>query len=111
IPGTPSSIATTFDGYPLARAGEATQALAPGMIASAVGGMLSLAVLVAFAPILARFAIRFGAHEFTTLTLSALMLVVVLSQANLVKGLLSATLGLAIATVGFAPIGAVQRFT
>jgi putative tricarboxylic transport membrane protein len=111
IPGTPSSIATTFDAYPLARNGEATKALATGMIASAVGGLMSLVVLVAFAPALTRLAIRFGAHEFTALTLAALMLVVVLAQANVVKGLLSATLGLAIATVGFAPIGAAQRFT
>jgi putative tricarboxylic transport membrane protein len=111
IPGTPSSIATTFDAYPLARSGEATKALATGMIASAIGGLMSLVVLVTFAPALTRLAIRFGAHEFTALTIAALMLVVVLAQANLVKGLLSATLGLAIATVGFAPIGGAQRFT
>ncbi|RUT31269.1 Tat pathway signal protein [Arsenicitalea aurantiaca] len=111
IPGTPSSIATTFDAYPLARSGEATKALATGMIASAVGGLMSLIVLVAFAPTLARFAIRFGAHEFAALTIAALMLVVVLAQANVVKGLLSAAVGLAIATVGFAPIGGAQRFT
>jgi len=111
IPGTPSSIATTFDGYPLARAGEATKALATGMVASAVGGLMSLVVLVIFAPVLARVAIRFGAQEFTSLTIAALMLVVVLSQGNLLKGLLSAALGLAVATVGFAPIGGAQRFT
>jgi len=111
IPGTPSSIATTFDGYPLARSGEATKALATGMVASAIGGLMSLIVLVAFAPVLASFAIRFGAQEFTSLTIAALMLVVVLSQANLLKGMLSAALGLAISTVGFAPIGAAQRFT
>jgi putative tricarboxylic transport membrane protein len=111
IPGTPSSIATTFDGYPLARSGEATKALATGMVASAVGGLLSLLVLVAFAPALARFAIRFGAHEFTALTVAALLLVIVLSQSNMIKGLLAACLGLFISTIGFAPIGAAQRFT
>ena len=111
IPGTPSSIATTFDAYPLACKGEATKALATGMIASAVGGLISLAVLVAFAPMLSRSAIRFGAHEYAMLTLAALMLVIVLSQANLLKGLATAFLGLAVATVGFAPIGGTQRFT
>jgi len=111
IPGTPSSIATTFDGYPLARSGEATKALATAMVASAVGGLMSLVVLVIFAPVLARVAIRFGAQEFTALTIAALTLVVVLSQGNLLKGLLSAALGLAVATVGFAPIGGAQRFT
>ena len=111
IPGTPSSIATTFDGYPLTLKGEAVKALATGMVASAVGGLLGLAVLVAFAPMLARFAIKFGAAEYTSLTIAALMLVVVLSASNMIKGLLSATLGLALATIGFAPIGSAQRFS
>ena len=111
IPGTPSSIATTFDGYPLTQKGEAVKALATGMVASAVGGLLGLAILVAFAPMLARFAIKFGAAEYTSLTIAALMLVVVLSASNMIKGLLSATLGLALATIGFAPIGSAQRFS
>src|SRR3546814_1437822 len=81
------------------------------MIASAVGSMLSLIVLVAFAPALSQFAIRIGAQEYASLTLAALMLVVILSQADLVKGILSALLGLGIATVGFAPIGATPRFS
>lgn len=111
IPGTPSSIATTFDGYPLARKGQAIKALATGMVASAVGGLLGLMVLVAFAPVIARFAINFGAAEYTSLTIAALALVIVLSESDLVKGLVAAVLGLAIATIGFAPIGSAQRFT
>ncbi|MDR7126373.1 tripartite tricarboxylate transporter permease [Pseudotabrizicola sp. 4114] len=111
IPGTPSSIATTFDGYPLAQKGQAIKALATGMVASAVGGILGLAVLVCFAPVIARFAINFGAAEYTSLTIAALALVIVLSESNLVKGLMAAVLGLAISTIGFAPIGSSQRFT
>lgn len=111
IPGTPSSIATTFDAYPLAQKGEAVKALATGFVASAIGGLFSLGVLVAFAPTLAGFAIRFGAHEYAALTIAALTLVVVLSYADLTKGLLAAVLGLAISTIGFAPIGATQRFS
>jgi len=111
IPGTPSSIATTFDAYPLAQKGEAVKALSTGVVASAVGNLFSLAVLVGLAPSLAALAIRFGAQEYASLTFAALMLVVVLSQADLLKGLASAFLGLAIATIGFAPIGATQRFT
>ncbi|WP_265516736.1 tripartite tricarboxylate transporter permease [Nitratireductor luteus] len=111
IPGTPSSIATTFDGYPLARKGQAIKALATGMVASAVGGLLGLAVLVGFAPVVARFAIQFGAAEYTALTIAALVLVVVLSESNLLKGLLAALLGLSLSMVGFAPIGSAQRFS
>ncbi|MAU19713.1 MAG: Tat pathway signal protein [Martelella sp.] len=111
IPGTPSSIATTFDGYPLARKGQAIKALATGMVASAVGGILGLMILVAFAPVIARFAIDFGAAEYTALTIAALVLVVVLSEANLIKGLIASVLGLGLSTIGFAPIGSAQRFT
>lgn len=111
IPGTPSSIATTFDGYPLAQKGQAIKALATGMIASAVGSILGLFVLVGFAPVIARFAINFGAAEYTSLTIAALVLVIVLSESNLIKGLLVAVLGLALSTIGFAPIGSAQRFT
>jgi len=78
IPGTPSSIATTFDAYPLAQKGFPIKALATGMVASAVGGLLGLIVLVAFAPVIARYAIRFGPAEYTALTVAALMLVIVL---------------------------------
>lgn len=111
IPGTPSSIATTFDGYPLARRGQAIKALATGMVASAVGSLLGMAVLVAFAPVISRFAINFGAAEYTALTVAALVLVVVLSEADLTKGLIAAVLGLGLSTIGFAPIGSAQRFT
>lgn len=82
IPGTPSSIAMTFDGYPLARKGQVIKALATGMVASAVGSILGLMVLVAFAPVIARFAINFGAAEYTSLTIAALTLVIVLSPST-----------------------------
>src|SRR3546814_17722738 len=81
------------------------------MIASAVGSMLSLIVLVAFAPALSQFAIRIGAQEYASLTLAALMLVVILSQAALVKGILSAPLGTGIATAGSPPTGATPRLS
>jgi putative tricarboxylic transport membrane protein len=111
IPGTPSSIATTFDAYPLAQKGYPIKALATGMVASAVGGLLGLIVLVAFAPVIARYAIKFGPAEYTALTVAALMLVIVLSESDMIKGLIAAVIGLSIATVGFAPIGGTARFS
>lgn len=111
VPGTPSSVATTFDAYPLAQKGQAIKALGTGMLASFLGGMFSLAVLVATAPIVASVAIKFGPFEFTALAVLALTLVGVLSVGNMVKGLLSALLGVAIGLVGFAPIDGTQRFT
>ncbi len=110
IPGTPSSIATTFDAYPLARSGQPVKALATGIVASAAGAILSLVVLVLCAPIIAKFAIKIGAHEYASLTLAALMLVVILSESNLAKGLMATAFGIALAMIGFAPIGATPRF-
>ncbi len=111
IPGTPSSVATTFDGYPLAQQGQAIKALGTAMFASFVGGILSLCVLMMFAPLLAKLAIRFGPAEYFSLSLMALMLVVVLSANNLIKGLLAGLLGLAFCLVGLAPIDGMQRYT
>ena len=60
IPGTPSSITTCFDGYPMAQRGEGERALRIGIVSSLVGGLISLAALYFFAPALADFAIRFS---------------------------------------------------
>ena len=63
IPGTPSSITTTFDGHPMTLKGEGEKALRLGIIASLFGGLFSLAVLYFFAPPLADFAIQFSYVE------------------------------------------------
>ena len=60
IPGTPSSIATTFDAYPLAQSGQAVKALGTGMLASFLGGMISLGLLICVAPAGAGVAMSFG---------------------------------------------------
>lgn len=111
IPGTPSSVATTFDAYPLARKGQAVKALGTGMVASFIGGLISLGLLMAFAPPIARIAVRFGPFEYTALAAMALTLVGVLSRGHMVKGLLAALLGVALSLIGFAPIDGSQRFT
>ncbi|MGI3170876.1 tripartite tricarboxylate transporter permease [Pseudooceanicola sp. C21-150M6] len=111
IPGTPSSIATTFDAYPLAQKGFAQKALGTAMVASAVGGVMSLVVLVAFAPAISAFAVKLGPHEYAMLSLGAIVLVVFLASGNYIKGLISAILGMSIATIGFAPIDGTARMS
>ena len=110
IPGTPSSIATTFDAYPLAQKGQAIKALATGFIASFTGGMLSLAVLVFFAPQIAAIAISFSPFEYSLLSLLALIAVGLLSSDNLIKGLAALFIGINLSLIGFAPIDGTQRF-
>ena len=67
IPGTPSSVATTFDGHPMATRGEPGRALAIGTWASFFGGLLSALILMFFTPPLADMALKFGPWEFFSL--------------------------------------------
>ncbi|MEV8467284.1 tripartite tricarboxylate transporter permease [Fluviibacterium sp. DFM31] len=100
MPGTPASIVTTFDGYPMAQSGRAERALALGIMASVVGGIISWGFLAGMSPALARFALKFGPWEYFTLVLMALVMLAVLSQGSIVKGLLGAALGMAFALPG-----------
>ncbi|BCB61320.1 C4-dicarboxylate ABC transporter permease [Halomonas sp. A020] len=101
IPGTPSSITTVYDGYPLAQKGEPGRALGIGVMASFLGTIISVAVLVFFGPLIASFSMNFRPWEITALILFALTLVAGLSNGALLKGLLAAALGLLITTVGY----------
>jgi putative tricarboxylic transport membrane protein len=99
IPGTPSSIATTFDGYPMNRRGEGERALKIGIYASLFGGLFSLAVLFLFAPPLADFAIKFSYVEKFLIILFALTVIAALSE-SLLMGLFSGTLGILFSLIG-----------
>lgn len=111
IPGTPASVATTFDGAPMAAKGQASKALGVGVVFSFLGTIFSCAVLTFLAPSMARFALRFGAYEYFMITLFSLSLIGVLSGTNMIKGLFAGALGIALSMVGLAPIDGLPRFT
>lgn len=111
IPGTPASIATCFDGAPLARKGEAGRALGTGILSSFVGGLFSILMLMFISPQLAKIALKFGPFEYAAVGIFSLTLIASLSGKNLPKGLLSAFIGIALATIGSAPIDGAPRFT
>ena len=111
IPGTPSSIATTFDGNPMARRGEAGLALGIGIWASFVGGIISSVILVTLAPQLSRIGLEFGPWSYFSLIVFALTIAASLAGEQLVKGLIAGAFGLFLATVGEDPINGVARFT
>ncbi|WP_138472716.1 tripartite tricarboxylate transporter permease [Poseidonocella sp. HB161398] len=111
IPGTPSSIATTFDGIPMMERGEGAKALGVGVVFSFIGTILSIAVLAVVAPWLAKVALRFGPQEYFAIAVFSLTLIATLSSGNLVKGVFAGTLGVAVSTVGIAPVEAARRFT
>lgn len=110
IPGTPSAVATTFDAFPMARAGEPGRALSLGIWASFFGTVISTVVLVLAAPPLAIFAVRLGPWEYFSLIVFALTIVASLVGRSVLRGLIAGAIGLAISTVGPDPIMGQPRF-
>lgn len=111
IPGTPSAIATTFDGFPMARKGEPGRAVWLGIWSSFLGGLIAGVPLVIGATTLARLAVRFGPWEYFSLFVLTLSIVASLSEHSLVKGLIAATFGLLVTTIGSDPLMGVARLT
>ncbi len=111
IPGTPSSVATTFDGFPMARKGRPGLALGIGVWASFFGGIISAVLLMTLAPQLARIGLEFGPWDFFALVMFALTITASLSGDNLVKGLIAGAFGLLVTTVGSDEINGVERFS
>ena len=99
IPGTPSSITTTFDGYPMAQRGEGEKALRIGIVSSFVGGIISLIILDLFAPTLADFAIKFSYVEKFLIIFFALTVMAALSS-DMLLGIFSGILGIFVALIG-----------
>lgn len=111
VPGTPSSIATCFDGFPMARSGRAGYALGLGVWSSFFGGVISAVVLVTLAPPLAQIGLEFQPWDYFSLIFFALTITVSLAGENMVKGLISGCVGLLLASVGEYDLNGVDRFT
>lgn len=111
IPGTPSSVATCFDGKPMAEKGLGAKALGTGVTFSLVGTLIGVGLLIVISPLLASVAIKFGPFEYCALAIFSLSLVITLTGKDMVKGLISAIIGAMLATVGLAPIDSKMRFT
>lgn len=110
VPGESSSVMTTIDGYQMALKGRAGPALSIAAIGSFIAGTASVVVLMAFAPALAKFALRFGPAEYFGLTAMAFGLLTVLGGGDPIKIIISTLLGLFMATVGIDVVGGVPRF-
>ena len=110
-PGTPSAIATTFDGYPMAKQGKGALAISLATLASVGGGVVGGIALLLLAPPLAEVALAFGPAEYFWMAVFGLTLISALSIGNTVKGLIGACIGLILSTVGVAVVGGDVRFT
>ena len=100
IPGTPSSITTCFDGYPMAKNGQGEKALKIGIVSSLFGGIFSLICLWLFTPVLATVAINFGSVEKFLIILFALTVIAALSKGNMLRGLFAGMLGVMVSLIG-----------
>ncbi|KAB2911368.1 MAG: Tat pathway signal protein [Hyphomicrobiaceae bacterium] len=111
IPGTPSAIATTFDGFPMARKGQPGRAVWLGVWSSFFGGLVGGLFLILVTGPLAAIALAFGPWEYFSLFILAMAMVAGLAESSLIKSLISTAIGLLITIIGTDPIGAVPRFT
>ncbi len=110
-PGQASSIASTFEGHKMARAGRAPQALATAAIGAFIGGMISCIVVVFLAPVLAAVSAEFGPAEYFALALFAFVATSSVVSDSPLKGLAALVIGLGISTIGIDSISGAERFS
>ncbi len=110
-PGTPAAAATVFDGNELAKKGLAGKALGMSAIASGAGGIFSALCLTFIAPELARVALSFSSPEYFAMGLLGLSIVASISGDYVVRGLISACIGLLVGLVGLDNLNGYPRFT
>lgn len=110
-PGTAASAATAMDGYELAKRGEGLRAMGISTVSSVTGGTLSGIALLFIAPPLAALSLRFSAPEYFLLAIFGLTIIGSLSADNMLKGLISGALGLAVALIGYDVQFGLPRFT
>ncbi|MCJ8142010.1 tripartite tricarboxylate transporter permease [Ancylobacter sp. A5.8] len=110
-PGTSAAVTTVLDGYEMHRQGRSGEALGISLMAGVVGGVIGMVLVVALTEPLAHVSLFFTAPAYFALGIFGLSLIAALSDGAIIKGFLSAVVGLAIATVGVDPLSGVQRFT
>ncbi len=110
MPGTPASVATTLDGFPMAQKGLGGQAIGHAAIASMIGTAISGVFLVITAPLLAAFALKFYFADYVAVCVFALTAVIAVTGDRLIRGVVTATIGLLAATFGISAEDGMPRF-
>jgi putative tricarboxylic transport membrane protein len=111
IPGEPWSVATTFDGYPMAQEGRAARALTTAFTSSFVGALFAVLMVTFLAPLVAKFALKFGPPEFFAVQLLTFCSFIGMSKEPPVKTLLAMLLGFSLAAVGLDSVTGTLRMT
>ena len=111
IPGEPWSVATTFDGYPMAQAGRAGQALTAAFTSSFVGALVAVLLITLLSPLVAKFALKFGPPEFFAVYLLTFCAFVGMNRGAAAKTLTAMGIGFALAAVGLDTVTGQLRLT
>ena len=111
IPGEPWSVATTFDGYPMAQQGRAGEALTGAFTSSFVGALVAVVMITFLAPLVARFALQFGSAEFFSVYLPTFCSFIGMGKGSPWKTLASMMLGFGLAAVGMDTVTGSLRLT
>jgi len=111
IPGAPAAVATGFDGYPLAKLGEAGKAVGLSTTASVIGGVLGVIAFATAAPIISEYSLLFAPRDYFLLAIMGILLVGSLSGESLAKGVFAGALGILLSMVGMDTFTGQGRFT
>ncbi len=111
IPGAPAAAMTMLEGYPMMRRGRGARAIGHATLASAIGGVIGALALMCVAPYMVQVALAFKSPERFSLILLAIVLAATVTRGSLLKGVISALVGMALATVGMDPMVPYARFT
>ncbi|MDQ7842735.1 MAG: tripartite tricarboxylate transporter permease [Armatimonadota bacterium] len=111
IPGTPSALATSFDGHPMALRGEAGLAIGVATVQSVIGGFIGLITLILAAPPISELALKFAPRDYFLLVAMGLSLTGRLAGGSLARSMVGAALGVLVGLIGMDPITGEGRFT
>ena len=111
IPGAPAAVATSLDGYQLAKKGRAGEAMGMATTQSVIGTLLGVVALAVFAPVVAKLAMNFHSVDYLMLAIMGLMMVGSLASRSVMFGIIAAAIGIWLGTVGVDSQTAVKRFT
>jgi len=111
VPGAPASVATTFDGYPMAKKGKGRTALELATISSTIGGIFGMMILIFFAPFFANISLQFGPTETFWIALFGVTVIAAISEGSLGKAFIGGGLGIILSCVGISTITGMERFT
>lgn len=111
IPGAPAAVATGFDGYPLAQKGQAAKAIGVATTQSVVGGLIGVLALAIFTPLVSQIAINFSPMDYFMLAIMGLLMIGALGGGSMVRGMMSACIGILLGRVGLDNMSGLARFT